>query len=147
MLQERLERVLKRFEGEVQLVFYPFALNKRSEVATQAALCAGEQGKFWDFHHTLYQRQSQWNRLPNPLNKLLEFAGDIDLDGAALKSCVNSGRMLKLVKADKDYGRSLQVRSTPTVFINNQRLVGAQPVPEFVRVIKQELARARRTKQ
>ena len=42
--------MLARFEGDVQLVLYPFTLNPASEVATQAALCAGEQGKFWEFH-------------------------------------------------------------------------------------------------
>ena len=46
---------MQRFEGQVQLVLYPFALNPTSEVATQAAWCAGEQGKFWEFHHMLYQ--------------------------------------------------------------------------------------------
>jgi len=48
---------MQRFEGQVQLVLYPFALNPTSEVATQAAWCAGEQGKFWEFHHMLYRRQ------------------------------------------------------------------------------------------
>ncbi len=51
---------MQRFEGQVQLVFYPFALNPTSEVATQAAWCAGEQGKFWEFHHMLYRRQEMF---------------------------------------------------------------------------------------
>jgi protein-disulfide isomerase len=140
-----LEGALKRFEGDVQLVLYPFVLNSRSEVATQAALCAGEQGKFWEFHRMLYRRQAQWNRLTNPLNQLLEFTNGMELDNAALQSCVQSGRMLKLIRADQDYGRSLQVNSTPTLFVNNQRMVGAQSETELVRTIRQELARARRT--
>lgn len=138
---------MKRFEGEVQLVLYPFVLNDRSKAATQTALCAGEQGKFWDFHHMLYRRQAQWSRLSNPLNRLLEYASDFDLDTTALKSCVKSGRMLKLIEADKGYGRSLQVRSTPTLFVNNQRIVGAQSEADIVRTIRQELNRARRTTQ
>jgi protein-disulfide isomerase len=140
-----LEGALKRFEGDVQLVLYPFVLNSRSEVATQAALCAGEQGKFWDFHRMLYRRQAQWNHLANPLDQLLEFATGIELDSAALKSCVQSGRMLKLVKADQDYGRSLLVNSTPTLFVNNHRIVAAPSEAELVRTIRQELTRARRT--
>ena len=120
-----MERALKRFEGEVQLVLYHFVLNDRSKVATHAALCAGEQGKFWAFHDRLYQRQSQWDRLQNPLNRLLELAHELALDTATLKSCVTSGRMRQLIKADQDYGRSLQVRSTPTVFINQGKRTGA----------------------
>ena len=139
-----MERVLARFEGDVQLVLYPFTLNPASEVATQAALCAGEQGKFWEFHRLLYARQEQWRRLPNPRPRLEEFAGDVGVDTTALASCVRSGRMLKLIDADKAYGRSLGVRSTPTVFINDKRIVGAQQEGDFVRTIRQELDRARR---
>jgi protein-disulfide isomerase len=140
-----LERALKRFDTEVQLVLYPFVLNPTSEVATQAAWCAGEQGKFWDFHRLLYSRQVEWYRLSNPLNRLLEWAQDLRLDTAALKSCVQSGRMKQLIEADKDYGRSLQVHSTPTLFINEQRIIGAQSEAELVRTIRRELARVQRT--
>ncbi len=87
-----MERVVKRFEDKIQLVLYPFALNSRSEVATQLALCAGEQDKFWDAHHMLYQRQASWSRLPKPLSKLLEFAGEKGLDTEALEACVKSGK-------------------------------------------------------
>ena len=135
---------MKRFEDQVQLVLYPLALNSRSELATQLALCAGEQGKFWQAHRMLYQRQGQWSHLPQPQEQLLAYSNGLELDTEALKRCVQSGRMAKLVKADQAYARSLQVRSTPTVFINNQRIVGAQSEADYVRTIRQELARARR---
>ena len=132
---------MQRFEGQVQLVFYPFALNPTSEVATQAAWCAGEQGKFWEFHHMLYRRQELWNRLAAPLERLREFAKDLNLDTAALKSCVESGRMQDRVQADKAYGQQLQVSSTPTIFINDYRIVGTQSEGDLVRLIRQELNR------
>lgn len=138
---------MKRYEKEVQLVLYPFVLNDRSEIAVQLALCAGEQGKFWDVHKMLYKRQSSWSKASNTLNKLLEFSGGLDLDTGALKTCVNSGKMKSLVEADRAYARSLQVRSTPTLFVNNQRIVGAQPEADIVRTIRRELTRARRAKQ
>ncbi len=133
---------MQRFEGQVQLVFYPFALNPTSEVATQAAWCAGEQGKFWEFHHMLYRRQELWNRLAAPLERLSDFAKDLNLDTAALKSCVESGRMQDRMQADKAYGQQLQVSSTPTMFINDYRIVGTQSEGELVRLIRQELNRA-----
>jgi protein-disulfide isomerase len=142
-----LERALKRFEGEVQLVLYSFALRPNTTVAAQVALCAGEQDKFWELHRLIYLRQAQWARLNEPLDRLLEFAKELGLDTTALKSCVRSDRMLPLIEADKAYGRSLDVTSTPTVFINNQRIVGAQSDGDLVRVIRQELARVRGTAQ
>ena len=134
----------KEFEGQVQLVLYPFVLNPTSEVATQAAWCAGEQGKFWEFHHMLYRRQELWNRLAAPLERLIDFAKDLDLDTAALKSCIESGRMQPLVQADKTYGQQLQVNSTPTTFINEYRVVGSKPEGELVSLIRQELDRVQR---
>ena len=138
---------MQRLEGQVQLVLYPFALNPTSEVATQAAWCAGEQGKFWEFHHMLYRRQELWNRLAAPLERLSEFAKDLNLDTAALKSCVESGRMQSLVQADTAYGEQLRVNSTPTLFINTKDVVGAQSEGELVRLIRQELDRVQRVGQ
>jgi protein-disulfide isomerase len=141
---------MQRFEGQVQLVIYPLALNPAanpaSEVAAQAAWCAGEQGKFWEFHHMLYRRQELWNRLPAPLERLSEFGKDLNLDATALKSCVESGRMQTLVAADRTYSQQLQVNSTPTTFINDYRIVGMPPEGEgaLVRLIRQELDRVQR---
>jgi protein-disulfide isomerase len=140
-----LEGVLKRFDTEVYFVLYPFVLNATSEVATQAAWCAGEQGKFWEFHRLLYARQTDWYRLSDPLDRLLVWAPEVQVDSTALKSCVHSGRMKQLIEADKSYGRSLQVQSTPTLFINEQRIVGAHSEADLVRTIRRELERAQRS--
>jgi protein-disulfide isomerase len=138
---------MQRFEGQVQLVLYPLALNPvanpASEVAAQAAWCAGEQGKFWEFHHMLYRRQELWNHLAAPLERLREFGKDLNLDAMALKSCVESARMQTLVTADRTYSQQLQVNSTPTIFINDNRVVGARPEGELVRLIREELDRVR----
>ncbi|PON18786.1 hypothetical protein C2W62_06115 [Candidatus Entotheonella serta] len=142
-----MERAFKRYEKEVQLVLYPFALNRRSEIAVQFALCAGEQGKFWGVHKMLYKYQSRWSKASDTLETLLKYSAELELDNEALEACVDSGKMRPLVKADQDYARSLQVRSTPTLFVNNLRIVGAQSEAEIVRTIRWELARARHTSQ
>ncbi len=142
-----MERALQQFEGKVQLVLYPIAFSPNSAIAAQAAWCAGEQGKFWEFHHMLYRRQELWNRLTMPLERLSEFAKDLDLDTAALKRCAESGRMESLVQADGTYGAQLQVSSTPTLFINADRIVGAQSESELVRLIRRELDRVQRSEQ
>ena len=139
---------MQRFEGQVQLVLYPLVLNPAanpaSEVAAQAAWCAGAQGKFWDFHHMLYRRQELWSRFAAPLERLSDFANDLSLDTVALKSCVESNRMQALVAADRAYSQQLQVNSTPTMFINENRVVGTQSESELVRLIRQELDRVKR---
>jgi protein-disulfide isomerase len=118
-------------------------LNSTSAVATQAAFCAGEQGKFWEFHQMLYRRQEVWFRFAAPLERLREFATELALDTTALTRCVESGRMQTFISADQAYGQQLQVHSTPTLFINTQRVVGTQSEGELVRLIRQELDRVR----
>jgi len=142
-----LERAFKRYEKDVQLVFYPFALNPRSEIAVQFALCAGEHGTVWEAHKMSYKRQADWSKASRTLDALLTHSGELGVDAKALEACVDSGKMKPLVEADQQYGRSLQVRSTPTIFINNQRIVGAQSEADIVRTIREELARARRAQQ
>ena len=89
----------------------------------------------------LYRRQELWNRLAVPLDRLSDFAKDLELNTTALKSCVESGRMQSLVQAGKAYGEQLQVSSTPTLFINAYRVVASQSEGELVRLIRQELDR------
>ena len=132
---------MQQFEGKVQLVLYPVAFHPNSTIAAQAAWCAGEQDKFWEFHHMLFRRQELWHSLAMPLDRLSDFAKDLELDTTALKSCVESGRMQSLVQADVAYGEQLHVESTPTLFINTYRTVGAQSEAELVRLIRQELER------
>ena len=68
----------------------------------------------------LFRRWGLWNNLDAPLQRLLDFARDLNLDVTALKSCVESGRMQSRVDADRAYAQQLQVNSTPTLFINDQ---------------------------
>lgn len=136
---------MKNFAGQVQLVLYPVALsdNPRSLAAAQAALCAGEQGKFWEMHHMLYEQQTRWSQLASPLPRISEFAKGIGIEVATLESCVKSERMRPILDANRAQARSLQVHSTPTVFVNAQRLIG--PENDFIGTIQRELARVKRS--
>jgi protein-disulfide isomerase len=135
---------MQQFEGKVQLVLYPIAFRPKGEEVTQTVWCAGEQGKFWEFHDMLFRRWGIWNNLDTPFERLLDFAKDLNLDVTALKSCVESDRMRSRVDADKAYAQQLQVNSTPTLFINDNRVVGVPVDGELVRLIRQELDRAQR---
>ena len=116
---------MQQFEGTVQLVFYPFVLNPTSEVATQAAWCAGEQASS-GYTSYLYRRQELWSHLAAPLDRVTDFAKDVQgVDTAALKSCVEataSRRTSMRIKPMASKCRS----STPTMFINETRVVGTR---------------------
>lgn len=124
--------ILKLFDGKVRLVFKHFPLERMHRHARAAAIaseCAGRQGKFWEFHHDLYDRQSEW-----PSEKFEErmavYAKNAKLDLAAWSACRADPSADAAVTADVKDGENAWVGSTPTFFINGKRFVGALQLSE-----------------
>jgi len=103
--------------------------------AANAAQCANEQGKFWEYHDKLYENQ---NSLGN--TSLKQYAADLGLDITKFNSCFDSSKYSGIVNQDESDGTTLGVTGTPTFFIGNsvkgyQAVVGAQPLENFQTVI------------
>ena len=127
-----MRAILKLYEGKVRLVFKHFPLERMHRFARPAAIaseCAGRQGKFWEFHHDLYDNQSQW-----PTEKFEErmtaFARNAKLDEAAWGACRKDPAVDAAVTADAKDGENAWVGSTPPFFINGKRFVGALQLSE-----------------
>ena len=102
---------------------------------TEAAACAFEQGKYWEFQDLIFNNTGILGD-----TTYLKFAQQIGLDEAAFTACYEEGRYRDAVVADRDWASELGVSSTPTFFINGIALVGAQPYETFQQVIEMELA-------
>jgi protein-disulfide isomerase len=130
--------------GPVRWITFDFVLGgfPNSIPASMAARCAGEQGAYWPYHDMLFSRQTQWYTSPNPGNVMGEIADDLGLDTGAWRSCMSEARYLEQIAAARKYGESLGVGSTPTIFINGQRLdlTGVEPYSYIEGLIKQALA-------
>jgi len=105
--------------------------------AAVAANCAGEQGKYWEYHDLLFLGGRELGR-----ETYLAYAEELDLDMEAFQACLESEEQRQEVLDDFNDGVRLGVRGTPTFFINGLPVVGAQPFAVFQQVIEQELARA-----
>jgi protein-disulfide isomerase len=129
---------LKRFfEGNasdrVKFVYKHFPLTQihpQAYKAAEAAECADEQGKFWEYHDKLFENQRSLLR-----SNLITFAEQIGLDKDKFTSCLDSGRMSGRVQAGIDEGNSRGVRSTPTFFINGQKYEGVLTAEQLEREI------------
>lgn len=114
--------------GKMQLVFYDFPLgggHKYSFLAARAARCAGDQGKFWQYHDVLFGRQTEWAEDENlPLPKFLGYGKEIGLDAGSFKGCVESDKYQDIVSANRELGEKLGVNATPTIFVNGRRVEG-----------------------
>lgn len=119
---------------------YHFPLNPVSFRAAEASLCAGAQGKFWEFHALLFERQPSWSLQENYLDYFRSYAQTLGLNVQQFDRCLTSREMREAVQRDRKAGEALRVNATPTIFLNNVRIVGARPFPFFDQTIKELLS-------
>lgn len=125
--------------GQVKYVAYPFALWPQTVIATEAALCAADQGKFFEYKHALYEKQGQIAFAEGPLTDL---AATLDLNRNSFAQCLSSGAHRAEVETARANAANRGIQSTPIFFVNNQRVEGNQPYEVFKGIIEQELVKA-----
>jgi len=134
-----LAQVLERYRGKVRLVYRDFpleGLHPQARRAAEAARCARDQGKFWEFHDLLFTNSPQAAD-----GDLKRYATQTGLDVTKFEGCLASGVHKAAVQRDIDEGTRLGVTGTPAFFVNGRPLSGAQPFEAFARMIDEELAR------
>lgn len=136
--QPALQQVLETYGDKVRLVFrdFPLRIHDNAHLAAQASRCAGDQGKFWEYHDVLFD-----NIRALRSDDLQRYAADLSLDEAAFSDCLQSGRHAEAVNNDLQSGQRYGVSGTPAFFINGRLLSGAQPFANFQQIIDEELAR------
>ncbi|MBI4099202.1 DsbA family protein [Candidatus Parcubacteria bacterium] len=126
--------------GKARFVYRDLAfLGEESVRAAEAANCAREQNKFWEYHDKLFTSQSGENNGAFSDDNLKKFARDLQLGDQAFDACLDSGKYKSEVQKDTDDARLAGATGTPTVFINGRVLVGALPYENFAKVIEEEL--------
>lgn len=127
-------------KGQVRFIYRHFAiLGKFSVQAAQAVECAGEQGKFWEYHDRLFANQGG---LAFADAKLKQYARDLGLKAQAFSQCLDSAKYKEKVEGETAVAAFLGARGTPTFFVNGRLLVGAQPFEVFQSVIEEELRKS-----
>ena len=89
-------------------------------LAAVAAECAGEQGKFWQYHNLLFANQQELGRV-----FLIQYATRLGMDVARFTECLGRADVQARVREDAAEGGRLGIDSTPTVFINGRKIKGA----------------------
>lgn len=126
--------------GLAKLTYMDFAfLGQESKDAANAAKCAQEQGKFWEYHDKLYSSQKGENQGAFSKKNLLSFGRALGLEMASFTSCVQGDAYAQQVEDETLAGRRAGVTGTPTVFINGKMIVGAQDYTVFDATVEQAL--------
>jgi protein-disulfide isomerase len=134
---EVYEPLLAAYPGQIRFVYRHLPLTSihpEAQSAAEAAMCAGEQDKFWEFHEKLFSTTTLGSAT------YLQYARELKLDTPTFESCLTDRKYQAQVQADSDFAINLGINSTPTFFINGLAIVGAQPIDVFKQVIDKELA-------
>ncbi len=128
------------------MVYRPLAfLGVESVQAAAAAECAAEQGHFWEYYHTVFQNWNGENQGAYSDANLVRFASAIEMDQDSFSECLSSDRHIEMLGVERNAARALEVKSTPTFFVNGRRLnVRSLDFSEFKTAIEQELVKALR---
>ncbi len=119
-----------------------------AQKASEAAECADDQDKYWEYHDLIFENQSVLNStsqtggLTGVLDTFKSYAADLDLDTSTFDDCLNSDKYAAEVEKDLQDGQSYGVTGTPGFFVNGVQLKGAQPFSAFQQIIDAALAEA-----
>jgi len=128
--------------GKVRFGYWNSAfLGDESSWAAEAAECAADQDKFWEYHDILFAKQNGENQGAFTKENLKQFAAEIGLDSGKFNECLDTGKYTELIKKDTNDAQSLGATSTPFFVINGVPLVGARPYEDFQKLIEQFLSK------
>lgn len=134
--QAVLGQLKTAYGDKLRFVFrhYPLPFHKLAPKASEAAMCAHEQNKFWEYHDALFADSQSLAE-----EALKELAKKVGLDAAKFDECLKSNRHAARIAADSAEGKQLGITGTPTFFVNGIKMVGAVPLDNFKEVIDREL--------
>ena len=145
---ETLRQIVDNYvrAGVVYFVYRHFPVVDRndpaqeSHAAATAAVCAGRQNRFWDFHDVLFANQTGENIGDYSDRRLQAMAEELGLDREAFNECYGSADAEAAVSADALLALETGLSSTPSFLVNGKPLIGAQPFEAFQQAIEAELA-------
>ncbi len=134
--EQTVVQLQQRYGDKLRLVHrdFPLDFHPRARMAARASHCAGEQGRFWEYHRGLLLQPGDYADA-----ELLARARALGLQDAPFGACLASERFDAVIAQGLEDGRKLGVNSTPTFFINGRMVSGARPVDYFTQVIDEEL--------
>lgn len=133
MSQDALKELFRKYPGAIQLTFmhFPLQSHRWSIYAHQASECMNAQGKFWNFHDKVYDKQRDWSAsaVP-PVEILIQYAQENGADMTRFSACLSDVAVTREIYSEKEEGARQQVNATPTFFIAGQRFVGPKELKE-----------------
>jgi protein-disulfide isomerase len=137
-----INKIREKYGDKVQWMYKDFPLTEihpQAQAAAEAAHCAEEQGKFWEYHDALFGIAPNFST-----DAFITLAGNVGVKNPeAFRACVDERKYKSRVDEGTTLGQTVGVDGTPMFFINGIALSGAAPLPEFEKIIDGELPTAK----
>lgn len=142
-LHEEIKKLEGRYGVRVRLVFRHFPLESHDYAfeAAQASEAAARQGKFWEMHDLLYERQKDWSENNNVREAFSNYAKILNLDAEKFLRDMDSAEVKARIQSDKERGDSVDISGTPTLFINGSEVPPDSMSPEGIQKLIEEALR------
>jgi len=119
------QQVQQKYGDRIKFQFRHFPLvqiHTNAMVGHRAAEAAGRQGKFWEMHDLLYERQSTWSASKNPATVVEDYAAELGLNIDQFKTDFASESVNNAIQGDIKAGQALGANSTPTFVLNGKKI-------------------------
>jgi len=137
-----VSQLISEFEGKLLFAYRFFPLSqthKNAMISAQAAMAAHKQGKFREMHDMLFVNQNSWANENNAEEIFIGYAREIGLDIEKFKTDLNSDGTKKFIQDQYSQGVSIGVNSTPTFFVNGQKILTPGTYADFKKLIENEI--------
>jgi protein-disulfide isomerase len=133
--------------GKVRMAYvnFPLASHQFAWPSAHSAMCASEQGKFWEYQDSLFSAQQKWEVMQDPAPLFDSLARDVRLDMTQWRDCVKSGRMQGLISTDRERATQAGVNSTPSFLVGPKGMAGVHPIEDFRKLLDPAIAAAGKT--
>lgn len=135
-----VRKVLEDNPTTLKIVFRHFPLtqiHQNALLAAKAAEAAGLQGKFWEMHDMLFDKQKDWSLGLNAHDFIINYATTLGLDIAKFSTDLNSSVIEKKILAEYQEGVKLGINGTPSFFVNGKKIQNPQSPEEFNKLIQE----------
>ncbi len=141
-----VREAIEKNKNDVKFVFKNFPLtqiHRNALIASKAVESAGLQGKYWEMHDLLYDKQEEWSNSMNAKDVLANYAKTLSLDVNKFVTDLENKSIEENIFNEYKEGIKLGVQGTPTFFLNGRKIDNPRNVEDFDKLIKEELAKTK----
>jgi len=140
--QDIVNQLIDEYNNQIHFAFRHFpisSIHNNAQIAAQATEASDLQNKFWEMHDKLFANQSDWSNESDPTEKFVAYARELELNIEKFKTDLVSEVTKNKVDDDYTSGSAAKVNSTPSFFLNGNKIKNPQTLDEFKDLINEEL--------